>query len=63
MAPTPPILAKLEANPVHSTKTVRNKQENLEGKAEVIFDTLFIAQSQAESMCKIMGAVCEGRHK
>ena len=32
------------------------------GKAEAIFDTPFLKQSQAESMSKIIGAICEVRY-
>ena len=37
----------------HTTFTIRNKQENLEGKDEANFDTLFILQSHAESIKKL----------
>ena len=40
----------------HTTLTVRNKQEKLEGKSEAIFDTQFMIQSHTESMKKILGA-------
>ena len=43
--------------PVHTTSTVRNKHEKLEGKDEVSFDTPFIMQGHAESMKKIMRAL------
>ena len=41
----------------HTTLAVRNKYEKLEGKAEIIFNTPFVIQSQAERMTKIVGAV------
>ena len=34
----------------HTTYTVKNKQEKLEGKGEDIFDTPFIIKSHAESI-------------
>ena len=43
-----------------TTGTIRNKQENFEGKAEAKFYAPFKAQSQLENMSKIMGVMCEG---
>ena len=41
----------------HTTYTVRNKHEKLEGKGEVSFDTPFMKKSHAESRKKIVGAL------
>lgn len=48
---------------LQTIQTVRNKQENFEGKAETIFETSFIAQSHAESLNEIMGADFEGMYR
>ena len=42
----------------HTTSTIRNKQEKLEGKGEASFDTPFmILQNHAENMKKILGGL------
>ena len=41
----------------HTTYTIRNKDEKMEGKGEASFDTPFMIQSHAESMKKIVGAL------
>ena len=41
----------------HTTKTIRNKHQKLEGKGEDRFDTKFMIQIHAESMKKIVGAL------
>ena len=38
----------------HTTQTIRNKYEKLEGKGEASFDTPFMTQSHAESVKKIV---------
>ena len=43
--------------PIHTTKTIRNKHEKLDGKGEGIFVTPFMIQSHAESLKKIVGAL------
>ena len=42
---------------VHTTQAVRNKEEKLEHKFGVIFDTLFMIQSQDKNIKKILGAL------
>ena len=42
---------------IHTTDTVRNKHEKLEGKGESYFDTHFMIQSHVESMKKILEAL------
>ena len=44
---------------LHTTLTVRNKHEKLEGKGEASFDTPFMIQSHVESIKKIVGAFLE----
>ena len=41
----------------HTTQTVRNKHEKLEGKDEASFDTPYMMKSHAESMKEIAGAL------
>ena len=46
----------------HTTYTVRNKWEKMKHIGEAIFDILFMIQSHAESMKKILGTIYRVRH-